>query len=72
MFSTPQPRRLKSWEMNPWDVQVEDETEEDIFCPTCDLAFVGVYTRWVTGENVGEAECPNCERKIEVIPDECY
>ena len=72
MFSTPRPRKLRSWEMNPWDVDVLAETEEDdVYCEHCDLAFDGVFTQWISGENVGTGECPNCERKIEVIPDGC-
>ena len=54
-------------------MEVLAETEEDdVFCGHCDLAFDGVFTQWISGENVGTGECPNCERKIEVIPDECY
>ena len=71
-FSTPRPRKLKRYEMNPWDVQVEDETEEDVWCEKCDLMIRGAYTRWISGENVGEAECPICDAKIEVIPDDCW
>lgn len=67
---TPRPH-TKWWEMNPWDVEAE-QTEEDVWCENCGVDYVKVDTVWMPGEDVGEATCPVCETKIEVIPDDGY
>ena len=69
MFMTPRSRTTKWWMMNPWEVE-PDLTEEDVWCENCGLDYLCVETKWMPGENVGEAECPVCETKIEVIPDD--
>ena len=65
----PKPRS-KWWLMNPWDVEPE-ETYEDVWCENCGLDYLGVDTKWMPGENVGECVCPVCDTTIEVVPDDC-
>jgi hypothetical protein len=64
----PTPRKLRLWEMNPHDVQVEDETSEDVYCPNCNVIIAGMDVRWFSGESEGEGECPECGTMI-LVPE---